>query len=144
MLSTILEIGNGNLEAGKDLSKYFLDLDLDKSKDILKKLEKDLKNVQKTNQRKEFLARELKTALISAEYITLSNEYIKVKIKEEKERAWKFLNDKEEAEKYGWYSKKPQENLLIEWANKAYADLKLDLWETELDINLLKTYLKTF
>lgn len=144
MIKEFSKIVNGDLESGVEIAKDLLDLSLEDTKKLLKELEKDLKNTQIGKQKKEFLGKYLKNCDKSFDFISGLNKYIAVKIQKEKERAWKFLTNKEESEKAGWFSKKPNEESLIKWGERAYPNLTLDYWETEVEVALLKSYFKTF
>jgi len=82
-------------------------------------------------------------------FLNILNFHISQKIKKERERAWKYLNNKKEAEKYGFVDENEykelgkkipkQSNQQIEqWAEKAYPKLELDKWEFEFISSLMK------
>ncbi len=76
------------------------------------------------------------------DYLIYTNKIFKEMVIFEKERAYKFLTNKEEAEKAGWYIKNPKPIDLITWAEKAYPNFNVNLWESKIDLKMLETYIK--
>lgn len=72
----------------------------------------------------------------------------------ERQRAWKFFNDREELHAHGFYMeneiKDKKERELIsknikrnsEWADKAYPNYNVVIWETMIDLKILEIYYK--
>lgn len=120
----------------------FFNLSTEEAKQLLKNLQNDVKNIQKTGMRK-VLACEHTTLEKCFEFCKLQNEDFYKRFNEEKERAWLFLNDKEEATKAGWYDKKCEESKLLAWANKAYPNFSEQLWANEFEQRMLIDYLKS-
>jgi len=84
-----------------------------------------------------------------AELLTLQNRYVDMKIKKERDRAFEYLYNEEEAVKYGFvdeneYKKlgkkipKQSDQQLATWASKAYPTIDLPLFENEFNSVLLK------
>lgn len=76
------------------------------------------------------------------DYLIFTNKIFKEMVTFEKERAYKFLTNKEEAEKAGWYIKNPKPIDLIIWAEKAYPNFNVNLWESKIDLKMLESYIK--
>lgn len=109
---------------------------------LIKKLKKDLDSLNKgkTSSRSVFLNHYLTSESV-IENCRLQDENFKKRFKEEKQRAWDFLNDEVEIEKAGWNYTGGKKSVLeenrikqLEWANKAYAHYDCEVWDTELDI----------
>lgn len=129
-------------------------------KNLLKKQELDFK-LELTKQEKDSLKNisTLKTKFLSLyvkseflmDYLNLETKNFWNKFKEEKERANNFLNNKEEAEKAGWYYNggnkqilKENEQKQFDWCNKAYPNITPDLWLIKFEEELLIAYMKSF
>ena len=112
-------------------------MNTEKIKEVLKKLKKDLKQARKSGMRKYHMVPEIIPANEVYLYMKKRNEYIFDRIKKEKERAWQKLNDEEFAKKYGWYSKKQSDQQIQKWAEEAFPQYNLDVWEIEYDIDFL-------
>lgn len=135
-LNILLNIKNENInENEKNLLKKLMSFSLDETKDILKKIKKDYKN----NCLSQFL--DLNETY---EYLKLQTLNFYDNFEKEKKMAYQFLNNEEEAKKAGWYDKKPNEDKLLSWAEKAYPKFDKEKWEKELDISFLIGYMKTF
>ena len=110
---------------------------IEQIKNSIEKLKKDLKQTRKSGMRKYHMVPELIAQEHVFVFMKKRNEYIFNRIKKEKERAWQKLNDEEFAKKYGWYSKKQSDQQIQKWAEEAFPQYNLDVWEIEYDIDFL-------
>jgi len=137
------------------MKKYtFEDLTLDKEysneelKSFLSILKKDMKITEKKGIRKK-RAYELLNLNSLPIYSSIQNQNFQTKFIEEKKRANDFLNNEEETEKAGWNYIGGKKSILAEnnkkqeiWANLAYPNISHELWEANLDIDLIIHFLK--
>lgn len=119
---------------------------------IRKKLKEEAKLIRTGKKRSFFLA-EYMPGKTAVEFVSLQHQNFNKRFKEENERAWAYLNDKENAEKFGFYderdfrvggkhyvegsrnqmpNQKPEQ--IVEWASKAYPTIDEDLWAFELEV----------
>lgn len=135
VLKTKLMNLNNDLDGIKKLKK---DIDLSDISGEEKKILKQ--NIDELN--KKSLSYNLcQDVTDSYEYLIYTNSIFKQMFEFENKRAFSFLQNKEEAEKAGWYSKNPTPKTLIEWAEKAYPYYNVPLLDTKIDLFLLQSYL---
>jgi uncharacterized protein YbbC (DUF1343 family) len=111
-------------------------------KRLKKKLKETAKDVRNGRLRKFFTSAEYISQEKIYQFLKLQNEYFYEQFEKEKERATKFLNNEEELINAGWLSRKPQENKLLEWAEKAYPSVNPDKWDLEFEQKLFDERLK--
>jgi len=113
---------------------FFKNLDDAGAKRLAKKLKESAKDVRNGRMRKFFTSA---SEYISFEdvydFLKLQNEYFYEQWAFEKVNALAFLHDEEEIEKAGWNSRKPNQEKLLEWAEKAYPKAKSDIWDVEFE-----------
>jgi len=110
---------------------------------IEKKLQQEENSVKKGKQRKFFLGAEYVGKNDIFEFLKEQNETTLKKIKEERERAWNFLNNEAEARKAGWFDRKQDQKKLLDWAEKAYPKITIDLFDIQFEQIVLKIAKKT-
>ena len=138
--SEILSLKINILENGETIVKS-LKNDVDKQnisgdekKELKLKIEKDVKSCQTFH-----LCQVLGDKFY--DYLIYTNKIFNKMIDFEKNRAFDFLTNKEEAEKAGWFIKNPKPLDLIIWAEKAYPNFNINLWESKIDLQMLKSYI---
>ena len=116
----------------EQLESLFSDVSEDKIRWLKRKYKDEMKNIKKGKQRKLFdIGIEDIDKFIN--FIELQDRYVWDRMEYEKKRASDFLYNEEEARKAGWYNKKEAKDnsKLIEWADKAYPDYNIDLFNVE-------------
>ena len=113
-------------------------------KRIQKKLKENGREIRNERPKKFFLSAEYITQEDVFEYLQEENRYTLQRIKEEKERAWKFLTNKENDIKYGWVSEDPKKHpkqsqeQLDEWTALAYPNINVQAFELEFELKTLE------
>lgn len=118
------------------------EMSVDEIKKFLGKLKKDLEQIKKGERRSVYLNEILDMDSAYQNELEHARTF-KEKFLAEKERAKTFLYDEKEAEKAGWNAKKEDKGKLLAWADKAYPNHDIDLWETEQDIENCISILKS-
>jgi len=104
---------------------YLKDTEID-IKRVQKKIKENFKNTRNDRPKKFFLSAEYIPQKYIYDYMKEEHQYTLNIIKEIKDNCLIFLYDDIEAKNYGWYSKKPIQEKLIEWANKAYPKIEFE------------------
>jgi hypothetical protein len=122
--------------------RYLETCTLEELKRASKKLKEELKNTRNGKQRKFFLSKEYVPGEKVFDFLTEEANSTLNKIKEVREQAWLFINDEKEIEKAGWYTKKPNEAKLLEWADKAYPNIKIDMFDVLFEQEVVENEFK--
>lgn len=110
----------------------FSHLNEEEIKRVQRKLKEDLKEVKKGKKRAFYLAEVMNGKIF--EFLTEQHLNFEKRFKEEKERAWAFMIDKEQAEKYGFNNHKQKSEDIIAWADIAYPNIEEEVWAVEFEI----------
>ena len=105
--------------------------------DFIKALSSDLKKVKRGDKRKIFLTERMDHNHIT-NYLSIQNDYVIEQYNKEKNRAYDFMIDPKNADKYGLNSKKENPQMLKKWREGATCNVSLDALEAELDFMILK------
>lgn len=156
----IMSIVNGN-QTDENIAfvNSFLNLTEDEKKRVVRKLKDEVKNARNGRARSFFLAEFIETSKVF-EFVQLLNLHFYSMFEKEKARAWAYMNDVEEAEKYGfvkegdfkeggkyWDSEnnrpskkmpKQTDDMLEKWTSKAYPNIAEALWEAEAEFAFVK------
>jgi len=106
-------------------------LELDVKKTILKRLKEELKNV-KDGKRRSFYTSEY-LVHSNVEYVMLLNKHFENTYHKEKDKAWKFLNEVKNEQKFNIYHKKPKMQDWEGYTKLAFPELNEEVWELELE-----------
>ena len=110
---------------------------------ILSLFEGSVKDLKKEMKEKEInAAPHFKASSNSYLYLVSLNQYIGYKMKDTKEKGLKFLYNEKEAIKAGWNLRKPNQEKLMAWYEKACPKMEVIFWENEVNKNLILNYLK--
>ena len=124
------------------MNRYFKDC----SDSDLKRLKKKLKEVQKDTRngrpRRFFTCAEYVRQEDAFDFLKEQSKSTNRLIKEEKERAWKCLNDEKIEREGGWFDKKPNPQKLEKWAELAYPNINVEYFDSVFEMEMLEKELK--
>lgn len=122
---------------------------------LRKKLKEEAKLIRTGKSRSFYITEFMSSGKDIVSFLTAQHLNFNVKFKEENDRAWAYLTDKEEAEKFGFYDEKDfkvggkyyvegsknqlpnqKQDQIIAWAEKASVKIERDLWAFELEVEL--------
>jgi hypothetical protein len=152
---------NKQIDVSEELEKYARGL-FHRSEDIesLKRHVKKTKEILKVHRTNENNAKDPNKAKVSIKqepfyefcvdlidghrYLMLQHSYVKHEIELNRKNSWEFLNNEEEAKKAGWFNKKSKEGdpKLLEWADKAYPSINVNILQAEFDYAFALVLLK--
>jgi hypothetical protein len=111
-------------------------------KRCIKKLREDIKTLRKGGRRRndKFLLDIMEELTVDQAYnfCVDQNLYVTNAIKEERERAYQYSIDDEEATKYGFYTKKQKEEQILAWSEQAYPNINVGIMEIQFEIQYIE------
>jgi len=113
-------------------------------KDLMKAMNSEEKRAKKGLLRKFYLSAENVTMEHIMQFMRNQDKYAQEQLSKEKERCKAFLYNEEERVKYGWdlREKSQDKNKLMEWADKAYPQRNIALYEVEFEKALVLSTLQ--
>jgi hypothetical protein len=119
------------------LKEELSNFDIEKLQKMQKKLNNELKKVQKGNKTSYIISEDLEESFL--EFASLTYKVFHGEMKKQKEKATKFRNNKGNLEKYGFNTKKgPTPQQTLDYVTLAYPPIKDDEWEVNLQIKLVQ------
>lgn len=127
---------------------------------IKKKMTAEAKNIR-TGKKRDFFLTSFMNGQETISFLSKSHENFNQKFKEENQRSWNYINDKENAEKFGFYNEKdfreggkyyvigsknqlPNQSpeQILAWAEKAMPKIEEDRWAFEFELDYFNQTLK--